>query len=118
MVALNVAAGPLVRAERRAAALRLIGWPRRLSLAGQFLLASFVVLVIGMLVIGTWVGSAIERGVLNRSASVTALYVNSILSDYRAGLGGEKTLTPADMATFDRLLAETPLGKHIVAFKV
>jgi signal transduction histidine kinase len=120
MVALNVAAAPLIRSERRASARRLVALPRRLSLAGQFLLASFVVLVIGMLVIGTWVGSAIERGVLNRSASVTALYVNSVLSDYLAGLGGDgqPSLTPADMATFDRLLAETPLGKKVVAFKV
>jgi signal transduction histidine kinase len=118
MVALNVAAAPRLRAEGRASARRLAAWPRRLSLSTQFLLASFVVLVIGMLVIGAWVGSAIERGVLNHSASVTALYVNSVLSDYLAGLNADTSLSPADMATFDRLLTETPLGKHIVVFKV
>jgi signal transduction histidine kinase len=114
MVALNVAAEPLLRVDGR----RLVRLPWRMSLASQFLLASFVVLVIGMLVIGTWVGSAIERGVLNRSASVTALYVNSVLGDYLAGLSAQRPLTAADFATFDRLLAETPLGKHVVAFKV
>jgi signal transduction histidine kinase len=116
MVALDVAARPAARA--RAGRRRLIALPRRrLSLASQFLLASFVVLVLGMLVIGTWVGAAIERGVLNRSASVTALYVNSVLADYLERLD-ETSLTAADMATFDRLLSETPLGQHVVAFKV
>jgi signal transduction histidine kinase len=117
MVASDVAAPPVAlgRSERR----NLIGWPRRLSLANQFLLASFVVLVVAMLVIGNWVGTAIERGVLNRSASVTALYVNSVLNDYLQGFDGQTSSLPAaDMAIFDRLLTETPLGQHIVAFKI
>ena len=117
MAALNVAVRPaqFVRAGHR---LPGLAWSRRLSLANQFLLASFVVLVIGMLVIGTWVGQAIEHGVLNRSASITALYVNSVLSDYLEGLDGEASLDPEIMATFDHLLAETPLGERVVAFKV
>ena len=93
-------------------------WPGQLSLAGQFWLASFAVLVVGMLVIGTWVGKAIEHGVLNRSAAVTALYVNSVLSDYLAGLDGHGDLDPQVMASFDHLLADTPLGQRVVAFKV
>jgi signal transduction histidine kinase len=100
---------------RRLPALR---WSRRLSLATQFLVASFLVLVVGMLVIGTWVGQAIEHGVLNRSAAVTALYVNSVLTDYLEGLNEETSLDPQVMATFDRLLADTPLGQRVAAFKV
>ena len=104
--------GARVMARRLAA-----GW-QRLSLAGRFLVASFVVLVLGMLVIGTWVGAAIERGVLNHSAAVTALYVNSVLSTYLEGVDPHQPLAPADEALFDRLLTETPLGEQVVLFKV
>src|SRR5437899_1999448 len=78
---------------------RVLAAVRRLSLAGRFLVASFVVLVLGMLVMGIWVGGAIERGVLNHSAAVTALYVNSVLSDYLEGLDPQAGVTPADEAT-------------------
>lgn len=119
MAALNLATpADLPPLAARASARRLVLAPRRWSLAGQFLVASFVVLVIGMLVIGTWVGAAIERGVLNRSASVTALYVNSVLSDYLEGVSTDHPLSAADMSTFDHLLADTPLGERVVAFKI
>ena len=107
-----------VRAAARLTSKQLVAGWRRLSLAGRFLVASFVVLVLGMLVIGTWVGAAIERGVLNHSAAVTALYVNSVLSDYLEGLDPHAALAPADEAVLDRLLTETPLGEQVVLFKV
>ena len=90
----------------------------RLSLASQFLLASLVVLVLGMLVTGTWVSEAIERGVLNRSAALTALYVDSVLSPHLEALGSKPYLDAEQVATLDRLLAETPLGQRVLAFKV
>ena len=107
-----------VTAGARLIARRLLAGWHRLSLAGRFLVASFVVLVLGMLVIGTWVGNAIERGVLNHSAAVTALYVNSVLSDYLERVDPHQALAPADEAEFDRLLTETPLGEQVVLFKV
>jgi signal transduction histidine kinase len=90
----------------------------RLSLAWQFLLASLVVLLLGMLVIGTWVSQAIEHGVLNRSAALTALYVDSVLSPHLEALGQQPELDAAQVATFDRLLGETPLGHRVLVFKV
>jgi signal transduction histidine kinase len=110
--------GGWVRAVARLTSQPLVAGWRRLSLAGRFLVASFVVLVLGMLVIGTWVGAAIERGVLNHSAAVTALYVNSVLSDYLEGLDPHAAVSPADEAVFDRLLTETPLGEQVVLFKI
>ena len=90
----------------------------RASLATQFLLASLVVLVLGMLVIGTWVSQAIERGVLNRSAALTALYVDSVLSPHLEALGRQPGLDAEQVAMLDRLLAETPLGQRVLVFKV
>ena len=54
----------------------------RLSLARQFLLVSFLILSSGMLIIGTWVGKQIEIGVIHRTAAVTALYVDSLISHH------------------------------------
>ncbi|MEK7788241.1 MAG: sensor histidine kinase, partial [Chloroflexota bacterium] len=54
----------------------------RLSLARQFLLLSFLILLSGMLIIGVWVGQQIEIGVVNRTAAVTALYVDSFIAPH------------------------------------
>jgi signal transduction histidine kinase len=88
------------------------------SLAGQFLLANLVVLLLGMLVVGGWVSQAIERGVLNRSGALTALYVSSVLGDDLQVLATQSDFDPAQVARFDHLLLETPLGQRVVAFKI
>ena len=75
-------------------------------------------LLVGMLVIGGWVGQAIARGVLNRSAALTALYVDSALADHLESLATRASFDPGEVATFDRLLTDTPLGKRVVVFKV
>ncbi len=88
------------------------------SLAGQFLLASLAVLLVGMLVIGAWVGQQIEQGVLSRTAGITALYVDSIVAPHLQPLAAQTHLDPPGVAALDRLLSDTPLGERIVAFKV
>jgi signal transduction histidine kinase len=91
---------------------------RRLSLARQFLLASLVVVVAGTVITGAWVGEQIESGVLSRTAAITALYVDSIVTPHLQGLAHEPRLDPADMAALDGLVTDTPLGQRVVAFKV
>jgi len=54
----------------------------RLSLAQQFMLASLVILLTGMLIIGWWIGQQIEARVINQTAGVTALYVDSFISSH------------------------------------
>jgi hypothetical protein len=90
----------------------------RLSLARQFLVASFPILIIGMLVIGFWVGETIERGVANRVGGVTGLYVDSFVAPHLQQLLHAETLDEAHRAALDALLTETPLGQRIVAFKI
>lgn len=90
----------------------------RLSLARQFLVTSFPILIIGMLVIGFWVGETIERGVANRVGGVTGLYVDSFVAPHLQELLHSETLDEAHRAALDALLTETPLGKRIVAFKI
>ena len=90
----------------------------RLSLARQFLVASFPILIIGMLVIGFWVGETIERGVANRVGGVTGLYVDSFVAPHLQQLLHAETLDEAHRTALDALLTETPLGQRIVAFKI
>jgi signal transduction histidine kinase len=91
---------------------------RRLNLARKFLVASFPVVLLGMLVIGWYIGNTIERAVTHRVGSVTSLYVDSFIAPPLQNLPPGDTLSPDRRAALDRLLSDTPLGRKIVAFKV
>jgi signal transduction histidine kinase len=90
----------------------------RISLARQFLLASFVTLLAGMLVIGGWISYQIENRVLNRTAAITALYVDSFVSPRIQALADDQTLSPEVMEGLDLLITGTALGEQIVSFKI
>ena len=90
----------------------------RFSLARQFQIISLLILGAGMLVIGACVSRQIEQGVLNRTAAITALYVDSFVSPHLQSLQNGDRLTPSELAELDRLLSETALGQQIVSFKI
>lgn len=104
---------PLLRALRRFAT------PvRRLSFSQQFMLFSLAVLIVGAYVIGRWVSREIERGVIERTGAVTALYVDSFASPNLQEIEDGKEISPAYRARLDALLGTTSLGREIVSFKV
>ncbi len=90
----------------------------RLSLTRQFLVASFPVLLLGMLVIGLWVTREIERGVVSRLGSVTSLYVDSLVAPHLQHLLTEDALEMRHRKALDTLLTDTPLGRKIIAFNI
>jgi len=90
----------------------------RLSFTWQFVVLSFVILIGGMVTIGIWASSAVEQAVVNRTAGVTALYVDSFVSPLVQGLSEQGDLSPAERADLDRLIIGTPLGEQVVSFKV
>lgn len=90
----------------------------RLSLAKQYMFVSLLVMLGGLVAIGFWVSRQIETAVTNRTAAITALYVDSHLSPYLQPLATRQDLTPADLDSLQNLLATTPLGQQIVSFKV
>jgi hypothetical protein len=94
------------------------GLTAHLSLATQFLVASLVVLLIGALVVGTWVGQQVEASVINQTASLTGLYVDSVITPYLQPLAQQPTLPAAQIAALDQLFATRPLGDQVVAIKV
>jgi signal transduction histidine kinase len=89
-----------------------------LSLAKQFLMVSFPVLLAGTLVIGWWIGKQVEEGVAHRIGSVTALYVDAFVGPHVQSLASNSGLTPVDRAMLNSDLNETMLGQKIISLKV
>jgi len=96
----------------------LIGLNQSTTLARRFLLASLLVLVVGGLTIGWWVGGLLERGIVDRTASITGLYVQSFIQPHLQTLASGQWLTVTDEANLDTLLSDTAFGQKIVALKI
>lgn len=90
----------------------------RLGFAGQFLAFGFIVLVGGMLTIGFWIQREITDAVINRTAGVTSLYVNAMLSPHIESLRDGRTLDASAVESLDRMLEGPGLARDIVAFKI
>src|ERR1051325_4926425 len=93
-----------------------VGW--RWSLARQFLVLHFAVVLLGVLVTGIWIGNQIETSVLNRTASVTALYVDSLITPRIQNLATAQWLSADQVSEFDALVSGTALGQGVVVFKI
>ena len=97
---------------------KVFGTWQRLSLEWRFNLASLLILLLGGLVLGWWVGDAIEVSVVHRSAAATALYVENFIVTELQELGSKAWLSDEHIARLERLLASTPLGREIVAIRI
>jgi signal transduction histidine kinase len=97
---------------------RMVGLAGAPTLALRFLVASLVVLVLGGVTIGWWVGDQIQRGIISRTASITALYVQSFVEPHLASLASTEWLSDESKAEMDALFSETSFGEKIVALKV
>src|SRR3990170_5536505 len=100
------------------------GWSGRwarahgISLAHRFLLANLVVLLIAGLAVGVWVGDQLERSIVERTAAVTALYVESIVEPSVASMADGSDLTPEEIATLDMHLASSPLSDRVRSLRI
>lgn len=90
----------------------------RTTFAGQFLTLSLLILLVGMTTIGLWIQAEVRQAVIARTAGVTALYVDSFVAPLLEGMGRGEGISADDREQLDSLLADTGLGREIVAFKV
>jgi signal transduction histidine kinase len=90
----------------------------RLSLAQRFSLMSFILIFGALFVLGAWIGRQIEIGVTNRTAELTALYVDSLVSHHLQGAMGSGEATAAHARDVDALLVDSALGRSLAAYKV
>ena len=89
------------------------------SLARQYLTASLLVVLAGVFVTGAWIGHQIEESVLDRTAGITALYIDSVLSPSLQELAGnDRWLSPDSTAALNHLYSETALGQGVMLFKI
>ena len=93
-------------------------WWRRLNLAQKFNLICLLVLLLCLLASGWWLSRAIERGVINRTAAATSLYVENFIIQQIQELSANEWLSDSRIAEIERLLATTPLGEEIVDIKI
>jgi signal transduction histidine kinase len=90
----------------------------RVSFTRQFLLVSSAVLVLGMAIVGTWLGMEIERSAVNRAAAVAAVYVESILAAQLRHASGDGLSKAETHDALDRIFNDGPLRRKVVRFKL
>lgn len=91
---------------------------RRLTLPGQFLLAGAVVMVLAMLVVGSWVSKRIEAAVVENSAASAALFMESFISPLGQELTETDTLSPPARQALAEIFNGTSLGERVVSYKI
>jgi signal transduction histidine kinase len=89
-----------------------------LSLARRYLLLSLAFVVIGGGVVALALGQLIETSAINRTTSVTALYVESFVAPELQTLATSPTLGQTQIDALQRLLTDSPLGQAVVSFRV
>lgn len=90
----------------------------RVSLARQFLLASAVVLMLGVAATGTWVANQIEASVVNRTARMAAVYFESIVAGHLDELLTQGALGEGSRRMLDEIFVDGPLAQKVVRFKL
>jgi signal transduction histidine kinase len=99
--------------------MRLLGSAlANLSLARRFLLVSLAVVVVGGAAVAWVLGQLIETSAINRTTSVTALYVESFVAPELQSLANGSSLTQPEIDSLQSLLTSSPLRQRIVAFRV
>lgn len=90
----------------------------RLSFSRQFMLAIIAVLGLGMLVIGTWIGHLIERNAINRTASISAVYLESMSAAQLQNWPRAGTVDSDTHEDLDRIFVDGPLHREVLRFKL
>jgi signal transduction histidine kinase len=91
---------------------------KQATLSQRFMLASLIILIVGMAGIGLWTGNEIKNGVIHRTGATTALYVDSFVAPLLQELGTTGALTPEHRDQLSNLLRDSSMGQQIVSFKV
>jgi signal transduction histidine kinase len=91
---------------------------RNLSFSRQFLLAIITILTIGMLVIGSWIGHLIETNAVNRTAAISAVYLESMSAAKLQGWPKNGTVDETTHEELDHIFIDGPLHREVLRFKL
>lgn len=90
----------------------------RLSLAQRFAIAGSVVMLGGVVAIGSWVSNRIEQGVVDNTAIATALYMESVIAPLSQELQRSDQLSEGAQRALTEVFTQTPLGERVVSYKI
>lgn len=93
------------------------GWGRW-SLPFQFLLAGAVVMICAMLVVGFWVASRIEQGVVQSSATAAADYVETFVAPLGEDFSEDPPLSEPARRALEEVFASSTVADRIVSYKI
>lgn len=88
------------------------------SLARQFILVAFGVLLVGMFTLGTWVARKIENGVAEIAAASAALYINSLLSPHLQELATGDTISAGNLEALNRAIESAVARMNVTSVKI
>jgi signal transduction histidine kinase len=91
---------------------------KRTSLAGQFLLMAFAVMLIGMLAMGTLVSWQIEKSVAEVKAASTALYINTFIAPHLQELKANGALPPDGIHALNQAMERRDLQASITSVRI
>jgi signal transduction histidine kinase len=89
-----------------------------LSFSRQFLLAIVSVLTIGMLVIGSWISHLIETNALNRTAAISAVYLESMSAAQLHEWPRDGAVSNETNKELDGIFKDGPLHREVLRFKL
>lgn len=89
----------------------------RLSLAARFALASAAILLVGALILGTWVTREIETSALRRAAADSALYVEALVEPVVLSIA-RGTFADEERQLLTRLFAPKAMSGRVVSVKI
>lgn len=92
--------------------------PGGMSLAKRYLLLSLVVVIVGGGVAAFALGQLIEQSAINRTTSVTALYVDGFVAPQLQSLATSPDLNAAEIDSLQRLRADAALSEKVVSFRI
>jgi len=93
-------------------------WFLALPLHGRFAVAGGLVMIIGMLVAGSWVASQIEEATTHNSAISAALYMETWIAPLTDGLSETGDLSDEMIARLDNLFDDPHFTSRIAAVKI
>src|SRR3990172_4636058 len=93
-------------------------WFGRLSLAQRFSLLSFILIFGAMFIVASWTGGQIRTGVINRTADLTALYVDSLIAHHLQEVMQADGSSAAHAEQVRQLLGDSPLGQTLAGYKI
>jgi len=90
----------------------------QLSLSEEFAIISFLILFIGMIVVGWWLGREIKQAVFQQTVQTTKLFVDSFYSNLVKELATEEQLNKDSLYIIDSLSHNSPIGEQFAFINI